>query len=304
MAAVARLDDLFCRVGLTVLRATGLRIGELVDLEVGCVIDYPGNGSWLRVPLGKLDAERAVPLDETALAALDEWTAHRGPQRALPHPRDGRMADFLFVEHGRRLPPARPRRGLADAVRAAGLSGVDGAPLRVAPHQLRHTYATALVNAGMSLQALMALLGHRSPEMTLRYANLASPTLRDAYEQAISKMRQRLPLVPASRPVAPDHVEWLREEMLKTRLAHGYCSRELVAQACPYANICESCANFVTIVEFVPVLENQLADVRALRDDAEQRGWDSEAARHSGVITSLQNHLQRLKNPSETNPTT
>jgi site-specific recombinase XerD len=304
MAAVARLDDRFCRVGLTVLRATGLRIGELVDLEVDCVIDYPGNGSWLRVPLGKLGTERAVPLDETALAALDEWTAHRGPQRALPHPRDGRMADFLFVEHGRRLPPARLRRGLADTVRATGLTSADGAPLRVTPHQLRHTYATALVNAGMSLQALMALLGHRSPEMTLRYASLASPTLRDAYEQAMSKMRQRLPLVPASRPAAPDHLEWLRREMLKTRLAHGYCSRDLVAQACPYANICENCANFVTTVEFVPVLENQLADVCALRDDAQARGWDSEAARHSEVIASIQNHLQRLKKPSKTNPTT
>ena len=47
------------------------------------------------------------------------------------------------------------------------------------------TYATQLVNAGMSLQALMAVLGHVTPEMTLRYATLASPTLRTAYDQAI-----------------------------------------------------------------------------------------------------------------------
>jgi site-specific recombinase XerD len=45
------------------------------------------------------------------------------------------------------------------AVRAAGLTGPDGTPLRVVPHQLRHTFSTTLVNAGMSLQALMALLG-------------------------------------------------------------------------------------------------------------------------------------------------
>lgn len=42
----------------------------------------------------------------------------------------------------------------------------------------RHTYATTLANAGMSLQALMALLGHVTPEMTIRYATLASPTTR------------------------------------------------------------------------------------------------------------------------------
>jgi hypothetical protein len=46
-------------------------------------------------------------------------------------------------------------------------------------------------NAGMSLQALMALLGHVTPQMTIRYATLASPTLRIAYDEAIGKMRRQ-----------------------------------------------------------------------------------------------------------------
>jgi hypothetical protein len=40
--------------------------------------------------------------------------------------------------------------------------------------------------------------------------------------------------------------------MLKTRVAHGYCSRQLAAEACPYANIREQCDNFVTTTEFIP----------------------------------------------------
>ena len=47
------------------------------------------------------------------------------------------------------------------------------------PHQLRHTYDTSLANAGMSLQALMTLLGHITPQMTIRYATLASPSAAD-----------------------------------------------------------------------------------------------------------------------------
>ena len=298
MAAAAALPDRFARVALTVLRGTGLRIGELLDLEVDCVVDYGTPGSWLRVPLGKLNSERSIPLDAVTLAALDEWTAQRGNQRALPHPRDGRMADFLFVERGRRPSAARIERGLADAVRLAGLSGPDGAPLHVVAHQLRHTYATALANAGMSIQGLMALLGHTTPEMTLRYATLASPTLRNAYDVAIGKIRPRIPLTPTSRrPAAPDKVEWLASEMLKTRVAHGYCARELVAEACPYANVCENCSNFVAAPEFAPVLQAQLADVRALRDDAEHRGWASEQGRHQRVADSLESHLRRLGNP-------
>ncbi len=151
MNAVAGLDDPVARIALTVIRATGLRVGELVDLEIDCVVDYGADGSWLRVPLGKLATERSVPLDDPTLAVLDEWIGRRGPQRAIPHPRHGRPTDFLFVEHGQQTPTARLRLGLARAVTAAGLTGPDGTALLVTPHQLRHTYATSLANAGMSL---------------------------------------------------------------------------------------------------------------------------------------------------------
>jgi hypothetical protein len=169
--------------------------------------------------------------------------------------------------------------------------------LHITPHQLRHTYATRLINAGMSLQALMALLGHVRPEMTLRYAALADTTVRDAYDTAMARVRarQQLPLVVAGRPVVPDRITWLREEMLKTRVAHGYCSRHLAAEACPYANICEQCDNFTTTSEFLPALRDQLTDEQALRDDAQIRGWDGEVARHARVIASLQRHLDRLE---------
>jgi hypothetical protein len=166
---------------------------------------------------------------------------------------------------------------------------------------LRHTFGTSLVNAGMSLPALMALMGHVTPEMTLRYAKLASPTVRTAYQQAMDKVRVRqpLPLLVGNRSAVPDRVDWLRSEMLKTRVAHGYCSRDLVADACPYANICEQCDNFVTTTEFLPALENQLIDMRALHDDAEARGWHSEVARHARVIADIEGHLRRLKQQAD-----
>jgi integrase len=294
MAAVAGLDDSFARTGLTVLRGCGLRIGELLDLELNCVADYGQAGHWLKVPLGKLNSERSVPLDDATLAAIQDWVSHRRAERAVPHSRGGRMTDFLFTERGRRPGKARIAAGLRDAVRAAGLAGPGGAPLHVTAHMLRHTYATSLANSGMSLQGLMALLGHTTPQMTLRYATLASPALRDAYEAAMGRMRPRLPIAPAGKPIIPGRVEWLHSEMLKTRVAHGYCARELAAEACPYANICETCDNFIPAAEFVPALAAQVTDIRALRDDATARGWASETARHDRVIQALEAHLRRL----------
>ena len=86
--------------------------------------------------------------------------------------------------------------------------------------------------------------------------------------------------------------------MLKTRVAYGYCSRDLVAEACPYANICENCPNFTTTPDFLPAITTQLADLRSLRDDAAERGWGGEVARHERVIHSLEGHERRLRNPT------
>jgi site-specific recombinase XerD len=301
MAEVTRLPDTFARTGLLMLRATGMRVGELLDLELDCLVDFGAHGIWLRIPVGKLAAERMVPLDSDAVGVLDAWMTRRGQLRAIPPPRDGHLADFVFVERGRRPTTWRLARGLDRAAQAAGLLRPDGSPLHITPHQLRHTYGTSLINAWMSLPALMALLGHVTPEMTLRYAKLASPTVRAAYQTAMDKIRPRqpLPLLVGSRAMVPDRVEWLRSEMLKTRVAHGFCSRDLVAEACPYANICEQCDNFVTTTQFLPQLEAQLVDVQALREDAQARGWHSEVARHSRVIASLQGHLQRLKHQGD-----
>ena len=294
MNAVAGLDDPFARVGLTVLRGAGLRVGELLDLELGSIVDYGPAGTWLKVPLGKLATERMVPLSAATVAALDEWVTQRGSHRLLPHPRTGELTDFLFTQHGRRLGYTRLRNGLLTAAEATGLRAPGGGVLVVTPHQLRHTWATELANAGMSLQALMALLGHVTPQMTIRYATLASPTLRAAYDEAMGKMRRQFTLTPAGKPIIPDKVSWLNSEMLKTRVAHGYCSRHQAAGACPYANICETCDNFVTGPEFADAIRDQLSDVRTLQTDARSRGWDSEAARHGRVIDALGDHLTRL----------
>jgi len=97
MAAVGHLDDDFARTAIVVLRATGMRIGELLDLELDCLVAFGTHGIWLKVPLGKLGTERMVPLDSEPLAVLDAWIIGRGRQRPLPHPRDGRLCDFVFT---------------------------------------------------------------------------------------------------------------------------------------------------------------------------------------------------------------
>jgi integrase len=265
---------------LLLARATGIRIGEVVDLELDCVHELSGQGAWLKVPLGKLDTERMVPLDDDAVAIVDRIAAARSPGRPLPHPRHGRPVEFLLTHHGKRLSPDALRTELRRAANEAGLG-------HVTPHQLRHTYATALVNAGVSLQALMAILGHTSAEMSLPYGRCSTQTVRADYERALTLAKQRLGPLPEPPTTEEPPGDWRELPLIKSRLAGGYCLRTAAQGVCAYTNICEHCPNFRSDPAMLAVLSAQRADARQLAHDAERRGWNDEADRHLALIDRL-----------------
>ena len=176
----------------------GCASASCVDLELDCVHEVPGAGAWLKIPLGKLDTERMVPIDEETLA-LDR------PDRRAPLTRPAAAATRAPASWPTSCSPTRaaasPRTRCASELhRAAAEAGIGA----VTPHQLRHTYATALVNSGVSLQALMALLGHVSAEMSLRYGRLFDATVRDEYERALTLAKAQLgPVLPGDRTQLP-----------------------------------------------------------------------------------------------------
>jgi integrase len=270
---------------LRLQRSCGLRIGELLDLELDCVHEVTGHGSWLKIPLGKLETERMVPLDDDILELIDRITEIRSHGRPMPHPRYRRPAQFLFTHHGRRLSQRAVRDELDRSAEAAGLS-------HITPHQLRHTYATALVNAGVSLQALMALLGHMSAEMSLRYGRLFDKTVRDEYDRALDLAKQQARTPTAGRVSLPladitGGADWKDTPLIKSRMSGGFCLRAPAQGACTYANICEHCPSFHAEPSSLPILAAQRVDAAALARDAENRGWIAEAERHKQLITRL-----------------
>ena len=166
LQAARASDDLFTRVCVETLLRTGLRKGEFVRLQLDSVVKI-SDTYWLRVPLGKLHNDRYIPLHPEVKSLLDEWIAQRG---------EGLRSNDLFVIHGRRVGVGRVDGAVKRAARAAGLDE------RVSAHRLRHTLATQAINRGMSLEAIAALLGHRSLTMTLTYARIANRTVKEQYQ--------------------------------------------------------------------------------------------------------------------------
>jgi site-specific recombinase XerD len=193
-------DDL-CSNALRLLRATGMRIGECLRLHTDCLRHLSPNpdhqDQWaLHVPLGKLHSERWVPADENIRQFVARLLALRGPTLG---PQPTPSSDWLLLQpDGRRVSYHRMRQALTEAARRAGCS----VPVR--PHQLRHTFATEMLRAGISLPALKELLGHRDIRMTMAYVAVTQNDLQRQYHlarQTISRLHV-MPELPAGNPAA------------------------------------------------------------------------------------------------------
>jgi site-specific recombinase XerD len=163
------------------LRHTGMRIGECADLSFDC-LRLVGSDDWaIHVPLGKLKTERLVPVDAFVRRLVDRLRLLRS-QDSLPA--DG----FLLARPSGRYALIRKlRSGWRDIVATAGIA------TRIVPHQLRHTFGTEMTRAGVSLPAVMNLLGHLTPAMTMRYLEVSLVDLQREFHLAQSQPRHLLP---------------------------------------------------------------------------------------------------------------
>jgi integrase len=263
LQAARAADDPFVRLCVEFLARTGLRKGEFLDLTVDSVVQI-GAAYWLHVPLGKLRTDRYIPLHPQLKDLLDTWLAGR-PTSLRSH--------YLFIEHGQRIGEGRVDRAVAKAAKAAGIG-------HVSPHRLRHTLATQAINRGMTLEALAALLGHRSMRMTLVYARIADRTVADEYF-SVSEKVEALYDQPRALPADAEGAEMrkLRVEMHRRMLGNGYCARP-VGLDCHFESICESCTFFQTTIEFRPTLQAQ-------RDDAAEKGQLGRQKVFDGLLARL-----------------
>jgi len=229
------LPELFDRLAVELLARTGMRKGEFLGLRIDTVVQI-GSAFWLRTPVGKMHTDRYVPLHPQLKTLLDDWLAERA---------DWQSSDLLFTDRGHPIPPSRVDRAVRRAATSAGIGHVH-------PHQLRHTLATQAINRGMSLEAIAALLGHDSPQMTAHYARLHDGTVRRHWEAArkVDIAGQAIVLDPDG-PLA--EAAWAKRRLGRATqaLPNGFCGLP-VQKTCPHANACLTCPMFITTAEFLP----------------------------------------------------
>ena len=196
MRRLETAHDIYAR-GLLLMRLTGIRVGELHALPFDCTLrDFNGKVS-LKVPLGKLNSERLVPIDQRVVDIINiiqglsqDYSIRAGK---------GWKCKYLITDPTGK-PPYYSRFGSTLKSIARGLETAEP----IVTHRLRHTYATSLLNAGMSIFAVMRLLGHTNITTTLIYAAVTMDLVQREYSTAQARLSNHYELKPLESAPAAD----------------------------------------------------------------------------------------------------
>ncbi len=158
------------RAMLELLYASGMRVSELVSLNLG---DIDTEGNYVRC-FGKGHKERLIPIYKQAALAVEEYV-----KEARPHLSHNDAEQALFLNRrGDRL----TRQGLWQILKGYAKSA--GLDKEITPHTLRHSFATHMLNGGADLRSVQELLGHANISTTQVYTHLTTEHVRRTYERS------------------------------------------------------------------------------------------------------------------------
>jgi integrase/recombinase XerD len=154
---------------LETMYATGLRVSELVSLEIK---DINFEMGYLSV-IGKGSKKRSVPMGETALETIKEYRA-QARQKLM----GGKWCDALFVT---RRGEAMSRQSFWKIIKLYTLKA--GITKDISPHSLRHSFATHLLDRGADLRSVQRMLGHSDISTTQIYTHVAKSRMKEVYDK-------------------------------------------------------------------------------------------------------------------------
>lgn len=159
------------RAMLELLYASGMRISELVALNMG---DVNLEGDYFVRCFGKGRKERIIPLYEQVALTIREYINKERP-KLLRNKKDNAL--FLNAR-GERLTRQGFWQKLKEYARSAGLDE------KISPHTLRHSFATHMLNGGADLRSVQELLGHANISTTQVYTHLTTEQVRKTYDKS------------------------------------------------------------------------------------------------------------------------
>jgi integrase len=296
---LARFTDPAYQLVTLILIRAGLRVSDALGLPTDCVVTDTDGAPYLRYDNHKMKRQALVPIDEGLHALVVDQQARVADAPVLfPRP---------TKNPSRRAPIAAAtyRGALYRWLASCEVRDPQGRPVRLTPHQWRHTLGTRLINRDIPQEVVRRILDHDSPQMTAHYARLHDTTVRRHWEAA-----HKVDITGQAVVVDPDgplaEAVWAKQRLgrVTQALPNGFCGLP-VQKTCPHANACLTCPMFVTTAEFLTQHRTHRQQVHQIITAAEARGQTRLVEMNQQVLDNLDRVITGLsEDPSTDDATT
>jgi integrase len=282
---LARQGNPAYRLATLILIRCGLRVSDALKLPFDCTVTDDAGAPYLRYRNNKMKREALVPVDDELrelIRGQQQRVLDRYPPGAVLFPRPEKNPDGKTP-----VSSSTYRLALYRWLELCDVCDEHGRPVRLTPHQWRHTLGTILINRDVPQHVVQKILDHDSPLMTAHYARLSDRTVREHWEKARKVGAQGQPV-----QISPDgplgDAAWSKQRLSRATqaLPNGYCELPMV-RTCPHANSCLTCPMFVTTAEFLPQHHAQRRQTLQIITAAEANGQARIAEMNKQVAANL-----------------
>ena len=284
-----------------ILQECGMRISELVNLPINCLLQDQAGDWFLRYYQFKMKKEVTIPVSRKIVRVIQEQARY-----LKAHIPEG--FDYLFCANGgakrpkfKPVPRIMTRRILPRYLNALAkrqkICDSSGKVWHFQTHQFRHTVGTRMINNGVPQHIIQRYLGHESPDMTARYAAIHDQTMK----KEIAKYQGKVVNV-SGQVVEPNDIEaddgelqWFKKNIQAQALPNGSCALPSISQGCPHANACLTCTHFRTTPEFLSVHKQEMEKTKQVLSKATANNWQRQVEMNQQVLTNLENIITGLE---------
>jgi integrase len=280
---------------VAILLSVGLRVSELCQLPINCLITDDNHEWYLRFYQSKTRRELVIPLvEEEVIGAIQV-------QQQEIRARWGDACAYLFPSPSS---PSKPylqatfRRQLNEWALQCQITDRHQHLYHFTAHQFRHTVGMRLINEDVPLEVISRLLGHRSVSMTQVYARVRDQKLRADLER-VARTRKTVDYqgnaVKGDPQANAPEAQMARKGVRGQTLPVGGCGRLVVLGDCTHANKCLTCPMWLTSTDDLPALKSFSDRATRLKQRALEKGNQMVVEQQDRIIPTLALRIKSLE---------
>ena len=297
--ALDKEENVYLKNVITIIKFTGMRLGELSALKIDCLREHLINGYMLQWMDYKNHKERApIPVRAECANAIYELLQYT---EEIRNEAEGEVKDYLFIRKTT-FGISRISRGVIGRwihyfPANHAIRGSDGQIYGLTSHQFRRTLATDMLSHGVNISVIQNVLGHATPVTTSKY-------YADVKDKQRIEMFHTIGIIGNIRSIdesiidASDDLEWFKENAeTAARMCDGYCTRPVrngeICDRLLKRQKCLTCSRFITTPEYLAAHRQHLTD---LEKELEENVFGEHYAAHLvPTVEALREIVQKLE---------